>query len=44
MNLKFVTTKDRSDLIDKGDDIVVHVWPEFMLNDAIANESANKED
>ncbi len=38
MNYKFVTTKDRSDLIKKGDEIVVQVWPEFMLHDAVANE------
>ena len=38
MDIKFVTTKDRSDLIKKGDEIVVQVWPEFMLHDAVANE------
>ncbi|MEA2096068.1 MAG: GNAT family N-acetyltransferase [Candidatus Cloacimonadota bacterium] len=38
MDIKFVTTKDRSDLIEKGDEIVVQVWPEFMLHDAVANE------
>ena len=38
MDIKFVTTLNRSDLIEKGDEIVVQVWPEFMLNDAVANE------
>jgi len=38
MKLEFVTAADRSDLIEKGDEIVEQVWPEFMLNDAIANE------
>jgi len=38
MDIKFVTTKDRSDLIKKGDEIVVQVWPEFMLHDTVANE------
>jgi len=38
MDLKLVTTLDRPDLIKAGDDIVEAVWPEFMLNDAVANE------
>jgi len=38
MKLEFVTTIDRSDLIERGDEIVVQVWPEFMLHDAVANE------
>jgi len=38
MKLEFVTTNDRSDLIGKGDEIVDQVWPEFMLNDAVANK------
>jgi len=38
MKYKLLNTLERSDLIEKGDDIVVSVWPEFMLNDAVANE------
>ncbi|MDO9577247.1 MAG: GNAT family N-acetyltransferase [Candidatus Cloacimonadales bacterium] len=38
MKYKVVTTLDRNDLIEKGDKIVVEVWPEFMMHDAIANE------
>ncbi len=38
MNYKVVTTLERPDLIERGDEIVVAVWPEFMLNDAVANE------
>ncbi len=38
MDLKLVTTIDRPDLIDKGDEIVIDVWPEFILHDAVANE------
>jgi GNAT superfamily N-acetyltransferase len=35
---KLVTTIERKDLIGKGDEIVVAVWPEFILHDAVANE------
>ncbi|MCK4312076.1 MAG: GNAT family N-acetyltransferase [Candidatus Cloacimonetes bacterium] len=38
MNYKLVTTIERTDLIEKGDEIVIDVWPEFILNDAVANE------
>jgi hypothetical protein len=38
MKLEFVTTVDRTDLIEKGDKIIEQVWPEFMLHDAVANE------
>lgn len=38
MNIKFVTTIDRTDLIKRGDKIVEAVWSEFMLHDAVANE------
>ena len=38
MKLKLVTTKDRSDLIKRGDKIVEAVYPKFMMHDAIANE------
>lgn len=38
MKVKFVTTMNRPDLIEKGDRIVEQVWPEFMLHDAVANE------
>ncbi|MCK4654167.1 MAG: GNAT family N-acetyltransferase [Candidatus Cloacimonetes bacterium] len=38
MKYKLVTTTKRRDLIDKGDEIVIDVWPEFMLHDAVANE------
>jgi GNAT superfamily N-acetyltransferase len=37
MKLDLVTTLDRPDLIKAGDDIIESVWPEFMLNDAVAN-------
>ncbi len=38
MKYELITALERRDLIDKGDDIVVSVWPEFMMNDAIANK------
>lgn len=38
MNYKLVTTNERRDLIRSGDNIVEAVWPEFMLNDAVANK------
>ncbi len=38
MDIKIVTALDRSDLIKQGDEIVVQVWPEFMMHDAVANE------
>ncbi len=38
MKYKLVTTIERKDLIEKGDNIVVQVWPEFILHDAVANE------
>jgi len=38
MNYKVVTAYEREDLIDKGDEIVLSVWPEFMLHDAVANK------
>ena len=38
MKYKLVTTIERKDLIEKGDKIVVQVWPEFILHDAVANE------
>ncbi len=38
MNYKLVTTNERPDLIERGDEIVIEVWPEFMLNDAVANK------
>lgn len=37
MNLKIVNGIERADLIDRGDEIVLDVWPEFMMNDAVAN-------
>jgi GNAT superfamily N-acetyltransferase len=37
MNYKIVTASEREDLIDAGDEIVLSVWPEFMLHDAVAN-------
>ena len=44
MTMKLITSNKRRNLIRAGDNIVEAVWSEFMLNDAIANESANKED
>lgn len=38
MKYKLVTTIEHLDLINKGDEIVIDVWSEFMLNDAVANE------
>ncbi len=38
MKYKVVTTLEQEDLIEKGDELVIEVWPEFMLNDAVADE------
>jgi GNAT superfamily N-acetyltransferase len=38
MNYKLVTTIDRNDLVERGDNIVEAVYPEFMLHDSVANE------
>ncbi len=38
MKMKLFTGKERRDLVSSGDNIVATVWPEFMLNDAVANE------
>ena len=38
MKLKLVTAKETKEFLAKGDEIVVKVWPEFMLNDQVANE------
>jgi GNAT superfamily N-acetyltransferase len=37
MNFKVVTASEQEDLIVQGDDIVLSVWPEFMLHDGVAN-------
>lgn len=37
MQLKTVLMKDRMDLFEAQDEIVINVWPEFMLNDSVAN-------
>jgi GNAT superfamily N-acetyltransferase len=36
--MKVVTTCTHKHLIHSGDEIVTEIWPEFMLNDPVANE------